>query len=142
MIPPLRKTAAHLGYDDLSFLFQKTAWLSGMLALATIAGKFFVSDLNFKSHLTFGQLSSLTFNLIHYNDHIGRAIKECKDPTKKNVFFVMHYIAFSIIPVAVGKLVVNRYFESISWMQAAKREVYFGGFALAILCANELYKRK
>lgn len=137
----LRKTAAQLGYDDPPLLFRRIAWTSATFVLATIAGKLFVADLNLKSHFVFGQVTSLAFNLIVYNDHIGRNIDECPNPLKKDVFFVMHHLAFTLIPVAIGKLVVDRYFGKVSWIQAAKNGIYFGGFGMVTLCGYELYKR-
>ncbi|MCB1071763.1 MAG: hypothetical protein KDK96_01540 [Chlamydiia bacterium] len=141
MTPLLRKTSAQLGYDDPSLLFHRIAWMSATFALATVAGKFFVKDLNIKSHFVFGQLSSLTVNLIFYNDYIGRNIVECPNPLKKDLFYVIHHLAFILMPVMIGKLVVNRYFGNVTWIQAAKRGIYFGGFGIATLCATEIYKR-
>lgn len=145
MTPLLKKTAAQLGYDDPTLLFRITAWTSATFALATIVGKFFVPDLNLKSHFVFGQVTSLTFNLIFYNDHIARKLEpreeEPINPMKIDVFYVIHYVAFSVLPFSVGKLIVSRCFENVTWLQAAKRELYFGGFSITTLCATELYKR-
>lgn len=151
MTPVFRKAAAQLGYDRPAQLLKRTAWTSATLALATVAGKCFATDLHVKSHFVFGQLTSLTLNLVLYNDHIGKKLDpprgdgECTgpvNPVKQDSFFVIHYLALSIIPVAIGKLVVSRYFGNITWVQAVKRGAYFGGFGIATLCANGLYQKK
>lgn len=142
MVAALRKTAANLGYDDPMLVVNRMAWMSASFTLATIASKFFISDLNIKSHFTFGQVISLTFNPIYYNQHIGRNLEENPNPLKKDVYFLMHFLACTIIPLAIGKLVVSKCFENVSWMQAGKQTLYFGGAGIAILCASEIYKRE
>ncbi|QVL56729.1 MAG: hypothetical protein KFB93_04920 [Simkaniaceae bacterium] len=142
MVPAVRNAADKLGYDNPSLLLRRTAWMSATFALATVAGKFFVSDLNIKSHLTFGQVLSLSFNLIYYNKYSGKAIDKCPNPLKKDVFHVINFLALLIIPTTIGKLFASKCWGNISWIQAGKRTVYFGGFGIVTLCMSELYKRE
>ena len=143
MISILTKTIHQLGYTKLALLSRRTFSMNVTCVLATVAWKFFVSDSNVKSHLVFGQLSSLTFNLIFYNEHIGGRLDRSSDSLMmKEVSFVIHYVALLVLPIVVGKWVVNRCFGNITWIQSIKRVLYLGGVSMATLCVNEICKKK
>ena len=111
-------------------------------ALATAAGKFFDTNLQWKSHLTFGQVTSVSFNLLYYNKHLANFFTENKDPQKRDVLFGIFIVMHCIIPITLGRLVTNRCFERTSWIQMGKRGLYLGVFGGAILYGSVLYERE
>ncbi len=129
------------GYKKPNLILTRTAWMCSAFALATAAGRLFDSNLHVKSHLTFGQVTALTFNLLCYNRYLEKFFTENKDPQKKDVLDRVFFLMLCVIPPTLGRMVTNRCFESISWIQAGKRGLYFWAFGGATFCGFVLYQR-
>ncbi len=137
MLQIIEKLLPVVGYDHPYEVGRRTVWMCTTFALASCVGKVFHSKVEWKSHLVFGQAVAITFSLLYFNKHF----RLTRDPQKNEVLYRVYFLMLSTLPLAMGRMVTNRCFGKISWVQSGKRGIYLLGVGLATLYVVGSYER-
>ena len=125
--------ATSCGYSDPKTLLTRTAWMTGAFTVASLVGPAVFRNFKVSTHLFFGGVEAVSFNLLFYNNPIKslrNKLVEFDPDRQETMEKIAHTLRFALIcgvPLLLAKGLTSWCFEKITYSYMLKVGVVYNG---------------